>query len=391
VANDLIREHQEIYCCSRLKGDVRREEFYFESKILHDSGRSVKILEIEIPIFVSGSPVKWGSIKIGQSLEDLEVKIRNTRLILLLIGSGGLLLGIAGASLLVTRITTPLKKLVDGTVKISKGDFSHRIEISSQDEIGNLARSFNGMTGDLLRTKERMEAANRRLIQAEKFASIGRLSATIAHEIRNPLTSVKLNIQKVGQDERLDGLEREHLWIAQEGIGHIEKFIRELLNFTRASEFMLDRFSIEQIADESLKMMKDCFQEKNISLEKEYEEKLPQVLVDGDKLRQVFLNILRNASEAVEDGGKVSLSISLVEVEKRKKVRIMISDDGPGISEKDWENVFEPFFTTKSSGIGLGLANARKIVEGHNGSIKVVEKEGPGSCFVVLLPCEEGT
>jgi signal transduction histidine kinase len=69
----------------------------------------------------------------------------------------------------------------------------------------------------------------------------------------------------------------------------------------------------------------------------------------------------------------------------------MISDDGPGIPEKDWENVFEPFFTTKSSGIGLGLANARKIVEGQNGSIKVVEKEGPGSCFVVLLPGEEGT
>ncbi len=239
VANDFIREHQEIYCCSRLKGDVRREESYFESKILRDSGRSVKILEIEIPIFVSGSPVKWGSIKIGQSLEDLEAKIRNTRLILLLIGSGGLLVGIAGASLLARRITTPLKKLVDGTVKISKGIFLTGSKSTSQDEIGNLARSFNGMTGDLLAAKERMEAANRRLIQAEKFASIGRLSATIAHEIRNPLTSVKLNIQKVGQDERLDGLEREHLCIAQEGIGHIEKFIRELLNFTRASELML--------------------------------------------------------------------------------------------------------------------------------------------------------
>jgi signal transduction histidine kinase len=103
------------------------------------------------------------------------------------------------------------------------------------------------MTGDLLRTKERMEAANRQLIQAEKLASIGRLSATIAHEIRNPLTSVKLNIQKIAQDERLDDIGKEHLSIAQEGISHIEKFIKELLNFTRVSQ--LSDLDIEAFAE----------------------------------------------------------------------------------------------------------------------------------------------
>ena len=132
---------------------------------------------------------------------------------------------------LAKRITRPLKELVEGTVRISRGDFSHRIRLESADEIGDLARSFNEMTGRLLEARERMEAANRKLVQAEKLASIGRLAATIAHEIRNPLTSVKLNIQRIAESEHLDELEREHLDICQEGIGQIEKFIKELLEF----------------------------------------------------------------------------------------------------------------------------------------------------------------
>jgi len=390
VANDFIRTYKDIYSNSRLRGDVRPEDYFFESKTLNLDGKTSRILEIEVPIFTSGSPDKWGSIKIGQSLEDMEASIRKTRGILILIGIAGLFVGIGGATLLARRITTPLKKLVDGTVKISRGDFSHRIALTSQDEIGNLARSFNDMTGDLLQTKERMEAANRKLIQAEKLASIGRLSATIAHEIRNPLTAVKLNIQKIVQDERLDEIGKEHLSIAQEGIGHIEKFIKELLNFTRVSELNLDLFSAEQIVEESLKMMMDCFQQKGILVEKHFQKRLPPLLADGDKLRQVFMSVLRNACEAVDEGGKIGLSVSLAEEGTKKKVKIQFFDNGPGIPESNWETIFEPFFTTKASGFGLGLANARKIIEQHSGTIKVVKKESPGGSFVVLIPCEEG-
>jgi signal transduction histidine kinase len=391
VSSDLIRNYQEIYCCSRLEGKVTLESYSIESQNLKIAGRAVRILELEIPVFAKGSPQKWGSIKIGQSLENMHAEARKTRFILILIGCGGFLFGIVGATLLARRITRPLKKLADGTVKISKGDFSHKIEMGTQDEIGNLARSFNEMTQQLLQARERMEAANKRLVQAEKLASIGRISATIAHEIRNPLTSVKLNIQKVSQNEELDEIEHEHLNISQEGIGQIEKFINELLNFTRVSDLNLDRFSMEQILQESIKMLADSFRQKRIALEKNFGEGLPQVLVDGDKMRQVFLNILRNACEAVNEGGKISISLSLDHEDGRKKIKVKISDNGVGIPEKDWENIFEPFYTTKSSGFGLGLANSRKIVEQHNGSIRAVKKRGKGSSFVVLLPCEEGT
>jgi signal transduction histidine kinase len=137
--------------------------------------------------------------------------------------------------------------------------------------------------------------------------------------------------------------------------------------------------------------MRDSLEEKRISLEKNYAESLPLILVDGDKMRQVFLNILRNSYEAVEKGGKISLSLSLAGNKTGCWIRARISDNGCGIPEKDWENIFEPFFTTKASGIGLGLANARKIIEQHRGVIKVVKKRGKGTVFEVLIPCEGET
>lgn len=388
VYTKLIADRKDIYCCSNLQGNILKDSSFSQARDIYFAKKLQRILEVEIPIFPEGSDVKWGSVKIGLSLEDMRTEIRKTRLILILIGLAGFLLGMAGATLLARRISRPIKKLAEGTVRIAKGDFAHKIAILSQDEIGELARSFNAMSDQLQLMRERMEEAHKKLIHAEKLASIGRLSATIAHEIRNPLTSVKLNIQKVLEDKALDATEREHLALSQEGIVQIEKFVKDLLNFTRVSELQRARFAIEQILDESLKMMKDAFHEKKILIEKKLGEGLPEVVVDGDRLRQVFCNVMRNAYEAVGEGGRISLSLSLVDDDTAKKIRVRISDNGCGIPEKDWENIFEPFFTTKPSGIGLGLANARKILEQHRGSIKVVKKRGKGTSFEILIPCE---
>ncbi|MEW5900569.1 MAG: ATP-binding protein [Acidobacteriota bacterium] len=388
VTTELVKDNEDIWCCSRMPETITEETAVFRTRNFRRDGKNTPTIEIEIPALAPDSTDYYGSVKVGLSLEEMQSDIRQTRLVLILIGLGGFLLGLVGSGVLAKRITEPLKKLVEGTIRISRGDFSQTIAIASEDEIGNLARSFNAMTKDLLETRQRIEEANRRLIQAEKLASIGRISATIAHEIRNPLTSVKLNIQKVAENDRLGEEEKEHLGISQEGIGQIEKFIKELLNFTRVSDLNPERFSIVQIVEEAIKMLKGSFQEKQIVLERNYAENLPLVLVDGDKMRQVFLNILRNGVEAVEPGGQVSLSLSLVEEKGVKRIRARVSDNGCGIPEQDWENIFEPFFTTKPSGFGLGLANARKIVEQHKGSIRVVKKKGKGTVFEVRLPSE---
>jgi HAMP domain-containing protein len=186
VFNDRIRANEEITCCSRLPARVSADTSAADRRSFHLDGKSVPIIEIEVPVFAEGSTDFWGSVKVGLSLEENQKEIRRTRLMLILIGWSGFLLGLIGAGLLAKRITGPLKKLVEGTERISRGDFTQTISIGSRDEVGELAQSFNSMTNDLLEMRRRIEDANRRLIQAEKLASIGRISATIAHEIRNP-------------------------------------------------------------------------------------------------------------------------------------------------------------------------------------------------------------
>lgn len=390
TATRFIKDYDEIYSFSLLGQQVDKNSFFSERKRLEDqdSGQVLRILEVEVPIFVKGSPDRWGSIKIGLSLEETRKEMRETRLMLLLIGSVGLLIGILGALLLAKRITGPLKKLVEATVKISKGHFSQRINITSQDEIGNLARSFNKMSRQLLQARKKEEVANQKLIQAEKLASIGRISAGIAHEIRNPLTSVKLNIQKLMLSDNLDEVEKEHLNISQEGIKYMEKSIRDLLDFTRASELELARFSIEQILEESVKTLADSLALKKVRLKRNFQDELPQILVDGDKLRQVFLNILRNAYEAVDEEGEITISLSLLKERSRKIIKVVISDNGCGIPDKERDVIFELFYTTKTTGIGLGLAIARKIIEQHNGSIQLSENAKKGTSFEILIPVE---
>jgi signal transduction histidine kinase len=400
VASPLVRAREDLDPGSRLPEDVTPSDPPFsEERAIEVLGRRIRVREIELAIFPpansrppsQASDKKWASVKIGMSLEPMYANLREVRKVLLLVGAGGFLLGILGAAILARRITRPLHRLVEGTVRIAKGDFSQAIVDSSRDEVGDLARSFNEMTGQLLHARRRMEEANRQLIQHEKLASIGRMAATIAHEIRNPLTSVKLNIQKLAEEEGNAEPVKTHLGLSLEGIDQIERFIKELLNFTRVPELSLERWPIAQIVEEALKMVRGVLAERGIVVEKTCAEGLPLVLVDADKMRQVFLNILRNAHEALDSGGRITIACDAVEDGLRKKVRVRITDNGPGIPDNVRPNIFEPFFTTKPSGFGLGLPNARKIVEQHNGSIHLVRRRGRGTSFIILIPAEEAS
>ncbi len=245
------------------------------------------------------------------------------------------------------------------------------------------------MSHKLLLFKERMEAANKKLVQVEKLASIGHISTGIAHEIRNPLTSVKLNIQKLFEKNILSEAEKAYLNISREGIAVIEKFIKELLSFARVSELNLEYFSIEQIIEGSVKMIADLLELKEVKLESYYQAGLPEVQVDADKIRQVILNIIQNSCEAVAKGGKIAIDVTRISIEKESKIKVKISDNGPGIPGKDLKDIFEPFYTTKAQGIGLGLAIALKIIEQHDGSITVKSQMGVGTSFEILIPCNE--
>jgi signal transduction histidine kinase len=346
----------------------------------------LEVLEVVVPVVVASENDVWGAVKLGLSLDRLNAEIWRTRTGLISLGFFGLTLGVLGSILLAQRISRPLETLVEGTIKVAEGDLRHHITINAGDEIGELAANFNQMTAQILEDRQQIEETSHKLIQAEKLATIGRLSAAMAHEIRNPLTSIKLNIQKVSKAECLGRLEAEQLEIADRGIRQVEKIVKEILDYARAPSLKKDTFLLPHLLDDALRFAEEQLEEKKVTVVKEYAAELPPIEVDGDKLRQVFLNILLNSVEAVTSGGRIVVRAAKQEEPSGPLAVVDIEDNGVGIDPKDMQAIFEPFFTTKSLGTGLGLANARKVVELHQGKIEIESTRAVGTRIRVTLP-----
>jgi signal transduction histidine kinase len=248
-----------------------------------------------------------------------------------------------------------------------------------------LAANFNQMTAEILEDRKQIEETSRKLIEAEKLATIGRLATAMAHEIRNPLTAIKLNIQKVGKSSSLTQLEREQMGIANSGIRQVERIVKDILSYARAPRLTKDRFSLENLLDDALRFSEEQLEEKRVTIVREYEPDLPPIWVDGDKLRQVFLNILLNSAEALATGGKLIIRTALREEDGRMVEVVEIEDNGSGIEEDNLGTVFEPFFTTKSLGTGLGLTNAKKVIELHKGKVEIWSQSSVGTKVTISL------
>jgi signal transduction histidine kinase len=361
------------------RGNVLTEERSFQTV----DGNDVEVLEVVAPVYVEEE--LWGAVKLGLSLEEVNAEIQRTRIGLISLGFLGLTFGALGSVFLASRISRPLESLVEGTIRVADGDLSHRIDIPPGDEIGELAANFNRMTEEILDDRRKLSEASRKLTDAEKLASIGRLATALAHEIRNPLTAVKLNIQKIAHHPALNASEREQLGIAEIGIQQVEKLVKDILSYARAPKLHKQACRIESLLDDAVRFVEEPVEEKEIRVVKEYED-LPEIDVDGDQLRQAFLNTLLNATESVSHGGVIHVRTRFAPEGEKGTARVEIEDDGSGIEDSDLASIFEPFFTTKSLGTGLGLTNAKKVVELHDGRIEVETKLGVGTKITVVLP-----
>lgn len=367
------------------RGQVLMGEITFET-----GGRDVPVLEVVAPVLVGDEDRPWGAVKLGMSLEPLNAEIRKTRIGLISLGFLGLALGALGSVLLAERISRPLETLVEGTIKVAEGDLSHRIHIPPGDEIGELAANFNQMTAEILEDRRQIKETSHKLFEAEKLATIGRLATAMAHEIRNPLTAIKINIQRVAKSPSLTPNEREQMMIADGGIRQVERIVKDILSYARSPRLAKDWFSLETLLENALKYAEGQLEEKRVEVVKELVE-TPPIRVDGDRLRQVFLNILLNSVEAVGAGGKIFVRIFAREEEQQKWAVVEIEDNGCGIEEEHLPTVFEPFFTTKSMGTGLGLTNARKVIELHEGTIDVFSRPSVGTKVTIKLAYDRPT
>ena len=263
--------------------------------------------------------------------------------------------------------------------------FAQRVEVRSNDELGVLAREFNSMAAAI-------EEREQRLIRSERMAAAGQIASHITHEIRNPLSSISLNTELL--EEELGGLPGETVDEARSlcramrrEVDRLTEITEEYLRFARLPRPHLAPEDVNEILQSLLAFMANELRGKKVEVMFDLRPELPSVEADENQLRQAFLNLLRNAVEAMAArGGTLRVATALRDAE----VEVRIADTGSGIADEDLPKVFEPFFSTKEKGTGLGLPLTQQIIQEHGGSIGVQSAAGQGTIFTVRLPLPGG-
>lgn len=304
-----------------------------------------------------------------------EATARRGALFLLLIATAGVL----AAVVLSSRLTSSLERLAEAANAISAGDLSRTVDVESHDEVGAVARGFNRMVESLQRTMQE-------LAERESLAAVNEFAASMAHEVRNPLTSVQLDLQQVEEelppDSRLRALQRSAL----DELRRLDRTVGDSLEAARSGLVTPRSIELEEPLRRALRRARPHVESNGASL-REPDELDVRLVGDPDALSQLFLNLLLNAAEAVDvdDWIEVTVEPSLGYAE------ICVIDSGDGIPAADLERIFEPFFTTRQGGTGLGLAVARRIVSAHRGDIRIESRQGEGTTVRLRLPLAESS
>ena len=261
----------------------------------------------------------------------------------------------------------------------------------SGDEVKALGRTLRGLREDVEHTHSELEKSREHLLQAEKMALVGKLAAGVAHTIRNPLTSVKMRLFSLGRTLDLAAPQKEDFEVISEEIGHIDTIVQNFLEFSRPPKLKMQKVSPSEVVDLVIRLLEHRLKSYDVDIEIIRKETLPEIEVDPEQLKEVLVNLIINACEAMDRGGSIVIHEEESFLEPLGRViMIRLTDNGPGIRESIKEKVFEPFFTTKEEGSGLGLSIASRIVVEHGGRLDLSSEEGQGSTFLITLPINPG-
>lgn len=272
----------------------------------------------------------------------------------------------------------PLHRLRQRARDIAGGHYGQRIGLRSRDELGDLAREFDSMA-------QAIEEREQRLIASERLATVGKVAAQITHEIRNPLASIGLYAELLGDEmgEGDDKAEARRLLQAVSGeIDRLSEITESYLRFVRLPKPKLEREDPAQMVLSVTEFARAELRQAGIELTVDVAQDLPEIDADENQLRQALLNLIRNAKEAMPEGGRLRVELA----RREKEVVLRVSDTGAGIPADAQARIFEPFFSTKTKGTGLGLALVRQIVDEHGGQIDVASVPGAGTTFVLSFP-----
>lgn len=228
----------------------------------------------------------------------------------------------------------------------------------------------------------KVEESQKALLQAEKMAAAGRLSASIAHEVNNPLQAVQNCLHLASRDDVPEEKRKEYLGMARTELERLMLTTRRMLDFYRPNTNALEKIDIKDMLEYVINLMNKQFSEANLKIEIDIHGKLPTIMAVGSQIQQVFINLSLNAADAVPKGGILKISAKPLS----NGVELLFCDNGPGIPAEKQQNIFEPFFSTKDGGTGLGLTVSYNIVTAHGGILEYVIDQGSGACFRIILP-----
>jgi two-component system NtrC family sensor kinase len=323
-----------------------------------------------------------------------------------------LLLAAALAVLIRTRITRPVRELVQGTRRLADGDLAHRIPVRSQDELGALAVAFNEMTEGLAKARQELndmvegleqrvaertrelQQAQAQLIQTEKLASLGRLSASIAHEINNPLAGILTYAKLISRRLRTGEPTPEavlgvlqQLTLVERETQRCSTIVRNLLDFARQRTPAFQPIDPGAVVEEALSLLAHHLAIQRVGVVREIAP-MPTISADFGQLRQAVVNVLMNACEAMPQGGTLTVRAGPAAAADGtpRRVEVRVADTGVGIPPEHLSKIFDPFFTTKEKGTGLGLSVVYGILDKHGGAIRVESRVGQGTTVILSLP-----
>ena len=320
--------------------------------------------------------------RIMQINSDSKIQAANFRIIAAAALGTSFLLAVLLAFVLGHQILGPVRRL---TAEVGhEGDNS-----ATGDEVEALSYGVRGLIQNVDQTQSELQKSRESLLQAEKMASVGKLAAGMAHSVRNPFTSVKMRLFSLNRSLKLSDAQKEDFDVISEEIRHIDTIVQNFLEFSRPPKLKIQRISPSIVVDQAVQLLQHRLKSYDVAVTVERERNLAEIDADPEQLKEVLVNLIVNACEAMEKGGCIVIrEQESADASNSRMAVIRVSDNGPGIPESIRHKVLQPFFTTKEDGTGLGLSIAVRIIEEHHGQM-VLESDPGGTTFIISLPIKE--
>src|SRR3984885_8005767 len=318
---------------------------------------------------------------IGNSRRTYVELMRHIRSAALMVGGGGILLAILLSSWAAARVTRPVEQLAHAAQEVAEGNWNARVDVMGDDELGQLADSFNRMTTELLGQKER-------LMQAERVAAWRELARRLAHELKNPLFPLQLTVENLVRARDLSAEEFEEVFRESTAtlgmeIANLKAIIGRFSDFSKMPKPELEKIDAREVIERvrTLYEFAGARAEAPVRYDLEVAPDPMPLMVDPELLHRALSNLVLNAMDAMPNGGTLTLAAKPVE----GKIQIRIADTGEGLTPEECERLFTPYYTTKQHGTGLGLAIVQSVVADHGGTIAVESRAGGGATFIITL------